>query len=127
MEQDMALATIQAQLAQLTAQLTHNAERTTMPSVPTLDVPYGQGYQSPQFSANEDAWGYQGYDQPSNNMFSNAYNSAWRDHSNYMWGEPQQFQQDGYWQQSEEFYLTPMQPPPHYPTTNPIKFKYVHG
>ncbi|KAM1804266.1 hypothetical protein ACFX12_030149 [Malus domestica] len=77
MEQDMALATIQAQLAQLTAQLTHNAERTTMPIVPTLDVPYGQGYQSPQFSANEDAWGYQGYDQPSNNMFSNAYNSAW--------------------------------------------------
>ena len=44
MEQDM--ATIQAQLAQLTAQLTHNAERTSMPSVPTLDVPYGQGYQT---------------------------------------------------------------------------------
>ncbi|KAM1310346.1 hypothetical protein ACFX2H_006918 [Malus domestica] len=109
MEQDMALATIQAQLAQLTAQLTHNAERTTMPSVPTLDVPYGQGYQSPQFSANEDAWGYQGYDQPSNNMFSNAYNSAWRDHSNYMWGEPQQFQQEGYWQQEEDFYSKPMQ------------------
>ena len=89
MERDMALATIQAQLAQLTAQLTHNAERTTMPSVPTFDVPYGQGYQHPQFTVNEDAWGYQGYDQPSNNMFSNAYNSAWRDHSNYMWGEPQ--------------------------------------
>ncbi|KAM2151457.1 hypothetical protein ACFX1R_045900 [Malus domestica] len=109
MERDMALATIQAQLAQLTAQLTHNAERTTMPSVPTLDVPYGQGYQSPQFTVNEDAWGYQGYDQPSNNMFSNAYNSAWRDHSNYMWGEPQQFQQNGYWQQEEEFYSKPMQ------------------
>ncbi|KAM2795894.1 hypothetical protein COP1_007086 [Malus domestica] len=109
MERDMALATIQAQLAQLTAQLTHNVERTTMPSVPTLDVPYGQGYQSPQFSANEDAWGYQGYDQPSNNMFSNAYNSAWRDHSNYMWGEPQQFQQEGYWQQEEDFYSKPMQ------------------
>ena len=60
----MAFATIQAQLAQLTAQLTHNAERTSMPSVPTLDVPYGQGYQThqyPQFSANEDVWGYQGY------------------------------------------------------------------
>ncbi|KAM1450697.1 hypothetical protein ACFX2I_037913 [Malus domestica] len=28
-----------------------------------------------------------------------------------MWGEPQQFQQDGYWQQEEEFYLRPMQPP----------------
>ncbi|XP_050105926.1 uncharacterized protein LOC126585518 [Malus sylvestris] len=109
MEQDMALATIQAQLAQLTAQLPHNAERTTMPSVPTFDVPYGQGYQHPQFTVNEDAWGYQGYDQPSNNMFSNAYNSAWRDHSNYMWGEPQQFQQEGYWQQEEDFYSKPMQ------------------
>ncbi|KAM1225212.1 hypothetical protein ACFX2G_044962 [Malus domestica] len=75
MERDMALATIQAQLAQLTAQLTHNAERTTMPSVPTPDVPYGQGYQSPQFSANEDVWGYQGYNQSRGNMFSNACNS----------------------------------------------------
>ncbi|KAM2165708.1 hypothetical protein ACFX1R_039825 [Malus domestica] len=114
MEQDMALATIQAQLAQLTAQLTHNAERTTMPSVPTFDVPYGQGYQHPQFTVNEDAWGYQGYDQPSNNMFSNAYNSAWRDNSDYMWDEPQQFQQGGYWQQ-DEFYSRPMQPPKHPP------------
>ena len=33
MEQDM--ATIQAQLAQLTAQLTHNAERSSMQSVHT--------------------------------------------------------------------------------------------
>ncbi|KAM1650533.1 hypothetical protein EV1_003151 [Malus domestica] len=105
----MDFASIQAQLANLTSQMSQYAERTTMPSVPTLDVPYGQGYQSPQFSANEDAWGYQGYDQPSNNMFSNAYNSAWRDHSNYMWGEPQQFQQNGYWQQEEEFYSKPMQ------------------
>ncbi|KAM1667680.1 hypothetical protein ACFX2K_047102 [Malus domestica] len=105
----MDFASIQAQLANLTSQMSQYAERTTMPSVPTLDVPYGQGYQSPQFSANEDAWGYQGYDQPSNNMFSNAYNSAWRDHSNYMWGEPQQFQQEGYWQQEEDFYSKPMQ------------------
>ncbi|KAM1257256.1 hypothetical protein ACFX1Q_031239 [Malus domestica] len=109
MEQDMALATIQAQLAQLTAQLTHNAERTTMQSAPTFDVPYGQGYQSPQFSANEDVWGYQGYNQSRGNMFTNACNSDWRGHSNYMWGEPQQFQQDGYWQQEEEFYSKPMQ------------------
>ena len=110
----MALATIQAQLAHLTSQLTHNAERTTMPSVPTFDVPYEQGYQNhqcPQFAANGDAWGYQGYDQPSNNMFSNAYNSDWRDYSDYMWDEPQQFQQGGYWQQDEEFYSRPMQPP----------------
>ncbi|KAM1426956.1 hypothetical protein ACFXTO_019585 [Malus domestica] len=114
MEQDMALATIQAQLAQLTAQLTHNAERTTMPSVPTLDVPYGQGYQSPQFSANEDVWGYQGHNQSRGNMFSNACNSDWRGNSDYMWDEPQQFQQGGYWQQ-DEFYSRPMQPPQHPP------------
>ncbi|KAM2064655.1 hypothetical protein ACFX1X_028063 [Malus domestica] len=105
----MDFASIQAQLANLTSQMSQYAERTTMPSVPTLDVPYGQGYQSPQFSTNEDAWGYQGYDQPSNNMFSNAYNSAWKDHSNYMWGEPQQFQQEGYWQQEEDFYSKHMQ------------------
>ncbi|KAM2468096.1 hypothetical protein FF1_009810 [Malus domestica] len=114
MERDMALATIQAQLAQLTAQLTHNAERTTMPSVPTLDVPYGQGYQCPQFSANEDVWGYQGYNQSRGNMFSNACNSDWRGNSDYMWDEPQQFQQCGYWQQ-DEFYSRPMQPPQHPP------------
>ncbi|KAM2673779.1 hypothetical protein EV2_015039 [Malus domestica] len=46
-------------------------------------------------------------------MFSNAYNSDWRDYSDYMWGEPQQFQHGGYWQQ-EEFYqwpYLPSQPP----------------
>ncbi|KAM1925350.1 hypothetical protein ACFX13_032637 [Malus domestica] len=108
----MDFANIQAQLANLTSQLSQIAGRTTMQNVPTFGVSYGHGYQThqhPQFTVNEDAWGYQGYDQPSNNMFSNAYNSAWRDHSNYMWGEPQQFQQDGYWQQEEEFYSKPMQ------------------
>ena len=97
----MAFSIIQAQLAQLTAQLTNNAERTTMPNVPTFDVPYGQGFQthqSPQFSANEDVWGYQGYDQSRGNMFSNACNSDWRGYSDQMWDEPQQFQQGGYWQ-----------------------------
>ncbi|KAM2526843.1 hypothetical protein TB1_024159 [Malus domestica] len=108
----MDFANIQAQLANLTSQLSQIAGRTTMQSVPTFGVSYGHGYQThqhPQFTVNEDAWGYQGYDQPSNNMFSNTYNSAWRDHSNYMWGEPQQFQQDGYWQQEEEFYSRHMQ------------------
>ncbi|KAM1568048.1 hypothetical protein ACFX1Z_046525 [Malus domestica] len=114
MERDMALATIQAQLAQLTAQLTHNAERTTMPSVPTFDVPYGQGYQSPQFSVNEDVWGYQGHNQSRGNMFSNACISDWRGNLEYMWDEPQQFQQGGYWQQ-DELYSRPMQPPHHPP------------
>ncbi|KAM2722171.1 hypothetical protein EV2_043145 [Malus domestica] len=115
MEQDLDSTSIQDLLAQLTAQLTHNAERTTMPSVPTLDVPYGQGYQGPQFSANEDVWGYQGHNQSRGNMFSNAYNSDWRDYSYYMWGEPQQFQQGGYWQQEDAFYSRPMQPPQHPP------------
>ncbi|MBT0984519.1 hypothetical protein KJ032_26090 [Salmonella enterica subsp. enterica serovar Typhimurium] len=48
-------------------------------------------------------------------MFSNAYNSDWRDYSDYMWGEPQQFQQGGYWQQEDAFYSRPMQPPQHPP------------
>ncbi|KAM2067349.1 hypothetical protein ACFX1T_043690 [Malus domestica] len=113
----MDFANIQAQLANLTSQLSQIAGRTTMQNVPTFGVSYGHGYQTyqhPQFTVNEDAWGYQSYDQPSNNMFSNAYNSAWRDHSNYMWGEPQQSQQDAYWQQ-DEFYSRPMQPPQHPP------------
>ncbi|KAM2057340.1 hypothetical protein ACFX16_030039 [Malus domestica] len=116
MERDMALATIQAQLAQLTAQLTHNVERTTMPSVPTFDVPYGQGYQSPQFYANEDVWGYQGHNQSRGNIFSNAYNSDWRGNSDYMWDEPQQFQQaqglrkEEQLPPSEELYQWPYEP-----------------
>ena len=108
----MDFATIQAQLAKLTSQLSQYAERTTMQSVPTCGVSYGQGYpthQCSQFAANEDAWGYQGHSQSWDNMFSNAYNSDWRDYSDYI--EPQQFQQDGYWQQEEEFYSRPMQPP----------------
>ena len=108
----MDFATIQAKLAKLTSQLSQYAERTTMQSVPTCGVSYGQGYpthQCSQFTMNEDAWGYQGHSQSWDNMFSNAYNSAWRDHSNYMWGEPQQFQQEGYWQQEEDFYSKPMQ------------------
>ena len=87
----MDFATIQAQLAKLTSQLSQYAERTTMQSVPTYGVSYGQGYpthQCSQFAANEDAWGYQGHSQSWDNMFSNAYNSDMRDYSDYMWGEP---------------------------------------
>ena len=54
----MDFATIQAQLAKLTSQLSQYAERTTMQSVPTYGVSYGQGYpthQCSQFAANEDA------------------------------------------------------------------------
>ncbi|KAM1305301.1 hypothetical protein ACFX2F_022858 [Malus domestica] len=81
----MDFATIQAQLAELTSQLSQYAERTS--------VSYGQRYltqQYSQFAANEDAWGYQGHSQSWDNMFSNAYNSDWRDYSDYI--EPQQFQ-----------------------------------
>ena len=102
MERDMALASIQAQLANLTSQLTQNAERATMPSVPTFSTSYGQEYQTqqyPQFFAYEDDWGYQGHNQSNGNMYSNACNSDWRGYSNQMWDEPQQFQQSGYWQQ----------------------------
>ncbi|KAM2609067.1 hypothetical protein EV2_039086 [Malus domestica] len=79
----MDFSTIQAQLAELTSQLSQYAERNTMQSVPTCGVSYGQGYptqQYSQFATNEHAW------------------------------EPQQFQQDGYWQQEEEFHSRPMQP-----------------
>ncbi|KAM2147008.1 hypothetical protein ACFX1Q_003803 [Malus domestica] len=117
----MDFATIQAQLVKLTSQLSQNAERTTMQSVTTCGVSYGQGYPThkcSQFAVNEDAWGYQGHSQSWDNMFSNAYNSDWRDYSDYMWGEPQQFQQDGYWQQEEEFYSRPIQPPQQYAQFN---------
>ena len=110
----MAIANLQAQIANLTSLVSQYIERTTMQSVPTFGVSYGHTYpthQRPQFTANGDAWGYQG-DQPSNNLCSNVCNSNWRDHSNPMWWEPQQAQQDGYWQQEEEFYSRPMQPPP---------------
>ncbi|KAM1006316.1 hypothetical protein ACFX2A_003084 [Malus domestica] len=109
----MNFTTIQAQLAKLTSQLSQYVERTTMQSVPTCGVSYGQGYpthQCSQSTANEDAWGYQSHSQSWDNISSNAYNSDWRDYSDYMCGEPQQFQQDGYWQQEEEFYHWPYEP-----------------
>ncbi|KAM2441951.1 hypothetical protein PS1_023107 [Malus domestica] len=112
----MDFANIQAQLANLTSQLSQIAERTTMQSIPTCGVSYGQGYpthQCSQFAANEDAWGYQCHSKSWDNIFSNTYISDWRECSDYMWGEPQQFQHGGYWQQ-EEFYQWPYassQPP----------------
>ncbi|KAM1907957.1 hypothetical protein ACFX14_027526 [Malus domestica] len=114
----MAIANLQVQITNLTSQLTQYIERTTMKSVPTCGVSYGHGYpthQRPQFTANGDAWGYQGYDQPSNNMFPNPYNSNWSDHSNSMWWEAQQVQHEAYWHPYEEFYSRPMQPPQHSP------------
>ncbi|KAM2889708.1 hypothetical protein FF1_013295 [Malus domestica] len=114
----MAIANLQVQITNLTSQLTQYIERTTMKSVPTCGVSYGHGYpthQRPQFTANGDSWGYQGYDQPSNNMFPNTYYSNWSDHSNSMWWEAQQVQHEAYWHPYEEFYSRPMQPPQHSP------------
>ena len=114
----MDFACIQAQLAQLTSQLTQNAERATMPSVPTFGASYGQGYQNhqcPQFSANEDVWGHQGF------QANQCPPRDWSDHSNSMWWEAQQVQHEEYWQPYEEFYSKPMEPPqPHmqYPQSN---------
>ena len=82
----MAIANLQAQIANLTSQLSQQIERTTMQSVPTFGASYMQGY-------------------PVNQQ-------DWSDHSNSMWWEPQQVQHEAYWQPYEEFYYNPMQPPP---------------
>ncbi|KAM2529985.1 hypothetical protein PS1_027896 [Malus domestica] len=87
----MDFASIQAQLANLTSQMSQYAERTTMQNVPIFGVSYRQGYQANQCSQKD-----------------------WSDHSNSMWWEAQQVQHEGYWQPYEEFYSGPMQPPqPH--------------
>ncbi|KAM2213116.1 hypothetical protein ACFX1S_023335 [Malus domestica] len=95
----MAIANLQARMVNLTSQLSQYIERTTMKSIPTFGVSYRQGYQThqhPQLTENEGAWGYQSHNQSRNNLFSNTYNLDWRDYSNFMWREPQQFQQDRY-------------------------------
>ena len=84
----MDFASIQAQLANLTSQLSPYAERTTMQSVPTFGASYRQGFQANQCPQRD-----------------------WRDHSNSMWWEAQQVQREAYWQPYEEFYSRPMQPP----------------
>ena len=109
----MEIANIQAQIANLTSLLSQHIERTTMQSAPAYGV---QGYQAhgrPQRGwENVDTWGYQSPNQSRNDLFSNTYNSDWIDHSNSMWWEPQQGQHEAYWQPYEEFYSSPMQPPP---------------
>ncbi|KAM1502914.1 hypothetical protein ACFXTO_028207 [Malus domestica] len=87
----MAIANIQAQIANLTSQLSQYAERTTRQSVPTFGVSYRQEYQANQRSQRD-----------------------WSGHSNSMWWESQQVQHEGYWQPYEEFYSSHAQPPqPH--------------
>ncbi|KAM1419504.1 hypothetical protein ACFXTO_023040 [Malus domestica] len=82
----MNFSSIQAQLANLTSQLSQYAERPIMQSVPTFGVSYRQGYQANQC--------------PQRN---------WSDHSTSIWWESQQAQHEGYWQPYEEFYSRPMQ------------------
>ena len=84
----MDFASIQAQLANLTSQLSQYAERTTMQSVPTFGAFYRQGYQVNECPQRD-----------------------WSNHSTSMWWEARQAQHQGYWQPYEEFYSRPMQPP----------------
>ncbi|KAM1611266.1 hypothetical protein ACFX1Z_000060 [Malus domestica] len=114
----MAIANIQAEIENLTSQLSQYINRTTIQSTPTFDVSYMQGYQADQHPQRSwesvNTWGYQDHNQSGNNLFSNMYNSDWSDHSNSMWWESQQDQHEGYWQPYEEFYSRPAQPPQPY-------------
>ncbi|KAM1262749.1 hypothetical protein ACFX2G_028451 [Malus domestica] len=82
----MDFTSIQAQLANLTSQLSQITERTTMQSVPTFGASYRQGYQANQCPQRDLS-----------------------DHSTSMWWESQRAQHEGYWQPYEEFYSRPMQ------------------
>ena len=44
----MAIANLQAQIANLTSQLSQHIERTTMQSVPTFGASYTRGYEADQ-------------------------------------------------------------------------------
>ncbi|KAM2028090.1 hypothetical protein PS1_020608 [Malus domestica] len=106
----MAIANLQAQMTNLTSQLSQYIERTTIQSTPTFDVSYTQGYEADQHPQRN--WeSYHDHNQSMNNLFSNTYNSDWSDHSNTMWWEPQPVQHEGYWQPYNEFYSSPAQPP----------------
>ena len=73
----MAIASLQAQMANLTSQLSQYAERTTM-----------QGYQANQHQQigweSNNTWSYQGQNQARNNLFPNRYNSDLSDYSSSM-------------------------------------------
>ena len=108
----MAIANIQAQIANLTSLTLQYIEKTKTQSAPTYGVQGYQVHQHPQRGwENDDTWGYQSPNQSRNDLFSNTYNLDWSDHSNSMWWEPQQAKHEGYWQPYEEFYSSPMQPP----------------
>ncbi|KAM2605277.1 hypothetical protein TB2_034095 [Malus domestica] len=114
----MTIANLQAQITNLTSQLTQYIKRTTRQSVPTFGASYRQEYQANQRPQrgweNVNTWGCPYHNQSGNNLFSNMYNPDWSDHSNSMWWESQKVQHEGYWQPYEELYSSHAQPPqPH--------------
>ncbi|CAN6567639.1 unnamed protein product [Malus baccata var. baccata] len=64
-------------------------------------------------SAN--AIGFQGQNQPRNDLYSNTYNPGWRDHPNFKWREAQQPQQQGGFRQQPPRFFTKPYAPPHVP------------
>ena len=91
----MAIANIQAQITNLTSQLSQHIERTTMQSIPTFGASYMRGYEA-----------------------------DWSNHSNSMWWEPQQVQHKAYWQPYEEFYSEPTPPPQQFQTNAGSSMNY---
>ena len=127
MEQDM--ATIQAQLAQLTAQLTHNAERSSMQSVPTYggqhhsnsmwweaqQVPHEANWQPYEefYSKPMQPQPHMQYSQ-SNSGSSIDYNQILNELNSLVQGSQDQAKethQGEYWQPYEEFCQWPYEPP----------------
>ena len=96
----MAIANIQAQIGNLTSQLSQHIERTTMQGIPTFGASYTRGYEADQ--------------------------RDWSNHSNSMWWEPQQVQNEAYWQPYEEFYSEPMPPLQQFQTNSGSSLDYDH-
>ncbi|XP_050116962.1 uncharacterized protein LOC126594745 [Malus sylvestris] len=130
----MDFANLQAQMANLTSQLSQYVERTTRQSIPTFDWSDHSNsmWWEPQPVQHEAYW--QPYEefysrpmqppQPhiqyaqSNSGSSIDYNQILNELSSLVQGSQNQAneaQQDAYWQPYEEFYTTPMHPPPHPP------------
>ncbi|KAM1374145.1 hypothetical protein ACFX2I_024738 [Malus domestica] len=120
----MDFGSIEAQLANLTSQLSQYAERTTMQSVPTFDwsdhstsmwwesqqaqhegywQPYEEFYSRPMHYAQSNSGSSIDYNQILNELNSLVQGSQ---------NQAKEAQQDAYWQPYEEFYTTPLQPPP---------------
>ncbi|KAM2967113.1 hypothetical protein FF1_027412 [Malus domestica] len=130
----MDFANLQAQMANLTSQLSQYVGRTTRQSIPTFDWSDHSNsmWWEPQPVQHEAYW--QPYEefysrpmqlpQPhiqyaqSNSGSSIDYNQILNELNSLVQGSQNQAkeaQQDAYWQSYEEFYTTPMQPPPHPP------------